>query len=97
MLSSFKELKEHYHYTGERKKEEKKETSFLSQEEEPCAREDDTKWCYLSDFLTTAPASSFVEGEKKKIYDGGILLTIGPTSIEEVEGEKKLLYDMISL
>ncbi len=44
------------------KKEEKKDFSVPSKEEEPWAREDDTK-TYLSESLTIAPASSFVDGE----------------------------------
>lgn len=67
-----------------------------SKEEEPWAREDDTKM-YLSKFLTTAPALSFVDGEKKKNDDGNVLINIGTTSIGGektnvicfVDGEKK--------
>ena len=70
------------------KKEEKKDFSVPSKEEEPWAREDDTK-TYLSKFLTTAPASSFVDGEKKKNDDGNILINIGTTSIG---GRRRLLY-----
>ena len=59
-----------------------------SKEEEPWAREDDTK-TYLSEFLTTAPASSFVDGEKKKNDDGNVLINIGTTSIG---GRRRTLY-----
>ena len=62
------------------KKEEKMDFSVPSKEEEPRAREDDTK-TYLSEFLTTAPASSFVDGEKKNNDNGNVLLNIGTTSI----------------
>ncbi len=62
------------------KKEEKMDFSVPSKEEEPWAREDDTK-TYLSEFLTTAPASSFVDGEKKNNDNGNVLLNIGTTSI----------------
>ena len=56
------------------KKEEPMDFSVPSKEEEPWAREDDTK-TYLSKFLTTAPASSFVDGEKKNNDNGNVLLT----------------------
>ena len=70
------------------KKEEKMDFSVPSKEEEPRAREDDTK-TYLSEFLTTAPASSFVDGEKKNNDNGNVLLNIGTTSIG---GRIKALY-----
>jgi hypothetical protein len=74
------------------KKEEKMDFSVPSKEEEPWAREDDTK-TYLSEFLTTAPASSFVDGEKKNNDNGNVLLNIGTTSIGGRENKSVICFD----
>ena len=74
------------------KKEEKMDFSVPSKEEEPRAREDDTK-TYLSEFLTTAPASSFVDGEKKNNDNGNVLLNIGTTSIGGGGNKSVICFD----
>ena len=47
----------------------------------------------MSEFLTTAPASSFVDGEKKNNDNGNVLLNIGTTSIGGRENKSVICFD----